>query len=569
SVNGIYETTYDVSPMPSYLISNRPELVPLPHLKGEGKIIDVVKNRNYSNPKQHIVYRFGSNGHEGWEAGTNHMGNFLSRSSQSRIILSGNLKRYTIQSSTTTEKVLVAPHLHNSQKGLVVSHMNLTLTSVSTAQGSSESISNPREVGSLVYEYGHDARTGKMTKGSKESSSSSSSESDSSESKENKIMQVMLSANKGKKGSSEKWMEGSSSSSSSEGSSISSSEEYLPSHPESINHAPIHEFLLEGMLSWGSQKINLAQEMKRVAREVGQWIQRPGDVPDENILANFRILSRLVGRASSEELNQATQALYSAQPPYEQIKENRGESNKYNAWVAFRDAVAEAGTGPALVTIRQWVESEKVKGEEAAELIAALPYTARYPNKEYMDYFFDFIKTDKVKNKQNLNSSALIAFSSLVRKSQVDTKVSHNRYSLHLSEGKPEHSQAVEQQYIPYMEKQLQQAIKNGDSIKIQQYIRAIGNTAHPKIMAVFEPYLEGKQQISNFQRLTIIASFDELTRTNPKLARNVLYRIYQNTAEAPEIRVAAVMQIMKTNPPAQMLQRMAEFTNYDHSHQV
>lgn len=66
-----------------------------------------------------------------------------------------------------------------------------------------------------------------------------------------------------------------------------------------------------------------------------------------------------------------------------------------------------------------------------------------------------------------------------------------------------------------------------------------------------------------------MIVSLHEMASVNPKLVRPVMYEIYQNIAEKPELRIASVMQIMKTNPPAQLLQRMAEFTNYETSKQV
>lgn len=56
--------------------------------------------------------------------------------------------------------------------------------------------------------------------------------------------------------------------------------------------------------------------------------------------------------------------------------------------VAFRDAVAQAGTGPALLTLKEMIESKKVKSEEAAQLISILPNSARFPNSEYMNNFF-------------------------------------------------------------------------------------------------------------------------------------------------------------------------------------
>lgn len=180
------------------------------------------------------------------------------------------------------------------------------------------------------------------------------------------------------------------------------------------------------------------------------------------------------------------------------------------------------------------------------------------------------MRSQEVQNQRSLNTSAIVSFADLVRQSQVDEETSRNRYSIHLSGGKSQqHGRVVREKYIPYLQSQLQKAISQGDSIKIQVYIRALGNTAHPQILAVFEPYLEGKKQVSNFQRLAMVASLDEMTSVHPNTARSVLYRIYQNQGDSAEIRVAAVMQLMKTNPPAQMLQRMAEQTNYDHSKQV
>lgn len=179
------------------------------------------------------------------------------------------------------------------------------------------------------------------------------------------------------------------------------------------------------------------------------------------------------------------------------------------------------------------------------------------------------VKSGIVQQQKFLNTSAIMSFTDLVRRSQVNREAARNRYPVDVSSSSSEHWKVVGNNYIPYLESQLKKAVSLGDSIKIQVYIQALGNTAHPKILAVYEPYLEGKSKISNFQRLTIIASLTEMTRVHPNEVRSVLYRIYQNQGDASEIRVAAVMQLMRTNPSAQMLQRMAEQTNYDHSKQV
>jgi len=59
------------------------------------------------------------------------------------------------------------------------------------------------------------------------------------------------------------------------------------------------------------------------------------------------------------------------------------------------------------------------------------------------------------------------------------------------------------------------------------------------------------------------------LVHNYPKLARSVLYKVYENVGECHEVRCAAVFQLIRTAPPAAMLQRMAEFTHHDPSRHV
>jgi Lipoprotein amino terminal region len=175
-----------------------------------------------------------------------------------------------------------------------------------------------------------------------------------------------------------------------------------------------------------------------------------------------------------------------------------------------------------------------------------------------------------VRDQRFLNVTAIQAFADLARKAQVNNVTAHNRFPVHaFGRLSSVNLPALTDEYLPYMAQKLKNAVREADSHKIQVYIRALGNLGHPKILSVFEPYLEGKVAMSDFQRLLMVISLDKLVRVYPVTARKVLFNIYQNTGEAHELRCAAVFQLMKANPPAYMLQRMAEFTNYDLSTQV
>jgi len=66
-----------------------------------------------------------------------------------------------------------------------------------------------------------------------------------------------------------------------------------------------------------------------------------------------------------------------------------------------------------------------------------------------------------------------------------------------------------------------------------------------------------------------MVISLSNIRQVQPSLARAVLYRLYKNKAETPEIRSAAVYLLMKTNPQSNMLQRLAESVKDEHSKQV
>lgn len=176
----------------------------------------------------------------------------------------------------------------------------------------------------------------------------------------------------------------------------------------------------------------------------------------------------------------------------------------------------------------------------------------------------------EVTSDEFLNSTAIITFAELVRYSQMNHDTVQHRHSSNcFGHPSPKHNPAIFRDYIPYMADELKRSIDNNEFAKSHVFIRALGNVAHPRILTIFEPYLEGEINASTFQRLLMVFSLNNLASLRPRLARGVFYRIYQNTAEAHQLRSAAVAFLMTTNPPASMLQRMAEFTNYDHSRSV
>jgi hypothetical protein len=152
----------------------------------------------------------------------------------------------------------------------------------------------------------------------------------------------------------------------------------------------------------------------------------------------------------------------------------------------------------------------------------------------------------------------------------VENETAHNNYPVHIfGRPVPKRFPSLTEEYIPHIEQSLKRAIREADSEKIQVYIRALGNTGHPSILPIFEPYLEGQKNVSKFQRLLMVSALDNVANLYPQIARPALYNLYQNTGESHKVRCIAVALLMQTNPPLVMLQRMAEFTNIDPHQEV
>ncbi|CAG9759825.1 unnamed protein product [Ceutorhynchus assimilis] len=548
TITGESETLYDIHPLPEYLLQSKPWLAPQQDLRGNGDVFEVIKTKNFTNSEERPSYHYGFGQAEESEPTSNNMGQFLIRESSSRAILTGKLSRFVIQNSFTVNKIMVNPTLENEQMGSVVSMVNVTLRKVETQRKQPEELSNPIEIGDLVYTYEkpkNNQAHPKLQKQWQEDDSSSE------ESNEGAWRRFRRSASQLIKKQSDE----------------SSSEEELQQQPKpQMSKAPESPLLPFTMGYHGksikqNRDFDLKQNVEKLVKEMSEEVQEPEKILKESTLNKYTMLCNLVRLMDKEEIESVAQKMYT----------QKQQEDERQAWEIYRDAVAEAGTGPAFSTIQQWIQTKKIQKREAAEVVMSMAQAVRVPTEEYMREFFELVKNHQVKEQQALNESSILAYTNLVHKVYINRNESHNQYPVHAfgSFFTKEGREFVKQTVIPHFAEKLEEAISNADARKIHVYTKALGNIGHKQILEVFEPYLEGDKQCSQFQRFWMVVSLERLVSNEPELSRSVLYKIYQNTAETPEIRVAAVLLIMSTNPPVEMLQRMAQSTNFDRQVQV
>jgi hypothetical protein len=330
-----------------------------------------------------------------------------------------------------------------------------------------------------------------------------------------------------------------------------------------INEAPASP-LLPFTVAHGGQAIkkqqNIVETVRKLADQVGGEFQDPNEILRQHTVGKFVTLVSLVRTMDHEEVKKVAAQLYPASP---------GQSSP--AWVAYRDAVAQSGTSPALLNIKEWIKSGKVSGREAAEVIASTANAPRAPTEEHMKEFFEIIKDEDILSKPYVNESAILSYTDLAYTVHSNAEASHGKFPVYSfgSFNTQRGQDFVRKTVIPHLTRKLHEAISKADTRKIHVYIRALGNVGQQYILEAFEPYLEGTKKASHFQRVLMVTALDRLVESNPTVGRSVLYKIYRNPSEAEPVRVAAVFQLMRTNPPADMLQRMASYTNVDSSNYV
>ncbi|XP_011136990.1 vitellogenin-like [Harpegnathos saltator] len=560
SVSGHCNTSYNIQPMAKSQLELHP-LVRIPALKDE-MYWDVMKTRNYRDCLSMPMYQFSivkNMDHDIHER-------YLKRSTQVNMVISRDKDDLTtIRSSVMKGTIDVRPKLNDFANSNILTKMKLTLTKLEPMTEMKDPPLNLVPAGNLLYVHHlmHDHQLDKTRiepkvdyletdpKSDKSHESSSSEKASSSNFLRRSIHQKLNRFGNNF---------------------MSNTEFHDREYGYFISKAEMHESMnnvLPSILGLnkndGSKMLDPAEMMKQVVilvNEMVSEVQSSDEVLRQHTLEKFMMLTSLLRHLNEKELATVENDLSPKILPQK-------SKEPLLRWKIWRDAVVQAGTGPAFLTIRGWILEKKVRDFEAAQLLSRLPRVVHMPTAEYIKAFFELLKEPSVKNEFLLNTTAPYAFAELVRYVMVwDQKFFYpvRTFGMFVNN---EEKKALTDVYIPYLAQELMDAQQKHHNSKILTYIIALGNIGHPAIVPVLEPYLEGKLKITSFQRMTIVASLRKLMEHQPDVVRPIVYRIYQNDKEHQEVRIAAVQLLMMSHPPLDMLKRMAERTHYEPNGEV
>lgn len=544
TITGNTETYYKINRMPEQMVIHEPSGERLMEEKRDGEVYEVVKQKNYTNSVELPSYFYGFADLDQGLPATNRMGTFLTRNSFSRTIFTGKPSRFTIQKAFTVSEILVNPTLTDKERGSVYSMVNITLEKMEQQREKIQEVPNPLHLNSLVYSYGNPYHHSNQASGRISSESVDKHQMPKYQIDKNLLSRLRRSLE--------------------QSDILPGSEESYKHNNQELHEAPESPLLryTEGYQGQSiKQKIDVVQKVKELVQEIAKEFQHPTENLEKETLTKFTILTALLRVMNANEMKVVGAEFHGS----------ARSGQEGDAWKVYRDAVSECGTGPAFLTIQEWIQLEKIQGFEAGYVVATMTRAARQPSVHYIKTYFELIKNQKILSEWPLNDTAILSFSQLVRQVYVDKRHSASQYPVKSFRNfrNEEGLQLLKEAVIPYFTEQLHRAISQAQTHKIHVYIRALGNIGSPQILTAFEPYFEGHKQASQFQRLLMVLALDRLAETYPEQARSALMRLYQNNGDSQKVRVAAVYQIIRTKPSAELLQYMASYTNIDKDEHV
>ncbi|XP_049954906.1 vitellogenin-1-like [Schistocerca serialis cubense] len=536
TVTGDCMTQYARTPIPRYLLQSE-QKIDLPEIiDGKAKLIDVTKELNNSRCRDDRLYYFGLDE----KPFNSSSAPSLAHSSNSRAIVANmSQNNYLLGYAESTEKIVVSPFFYNQQKGMIASTVRAVLTEHFRLRKVVQAPTPECRTGGLLYNHvdSSEGRVHLTESGSVEDREQQSDEA--LESSESAAASYEAPRRYRR--------------------AVSPYQQHLPE--PGLKKPPHHPYealfvAVGGKSVLYDRQVNASRVAISLARDIGEALYNPILIAPKEALSKFPLLISLLRVFDEISLKRITEKLYSEQSP-------ENPSSEY-AWRAYYMALAQAGTGPALLNLIEIIDEDMISGRAAAEAFAYIPKAARTPIPGYVKQVFKFATGD-ASDKYPLNITAILAATELIHLAQV-SNVSNSRYPKDnyedlLGEYNPE--------YVKQLEDKLRRAVEDAYSPNIQLYIRALGNIGHPDIVKVFKPYLEGRRPVSTFQRFMMVMSLDKLAEAYPEIAQNIFLQLFQNTGETHEIRCASALLLVATNPPASVLQELAHFSNLDHNTQV
>jgi len=235
----------------------------------------------------------------------------------------------------------------------------------------------------------------------------------------------------------------------------------------------------------------------------------------------------------------------------------------------FVDSVVGCGSNPAIMFLKEMIETEQIKGARAVWAIGGMGYYAKTPTRELLHEMINLIKSSPVQASKTMKQTAFLTVADLLSAACDSPFYKEKRFPVnYLGDFCNSHDSVLVNEFLPLISQEL--SATEGKTGEHMAVLTAIGSLGVPEVLAILAPHIKGNENGDDTaERTRAIYSLHRVMYSHPEKVMSWIVPIADNVAERPEVRMAAISLLFTVNAPMVMWQKIATRTWYETSTQV
>lgn len=322
-----------------------------------------------------------------------------------------------------------------------------------------------------------------------------------------------------------------------------------------VNHdgTPAQPNLVDAYINSPLPVSALHKNIIAALRTVAKDLKETPDSEKDN-LERLAIIGRVLPMFSLDELKSLWQEV---------------KTLDYPTMTLFVDCVVQSGSNPAVMLIKELVETEQITGAKATWALAALGYFAKTPTRQLLHEFINLLKSRPVQASTEMKQTTLAAIADLLNSVCGSRFLAAKKYPVSIMGDFCDHKDPVViDEFLPWLVRELESSQSTTDRIVT---LAAFGSLGVDEIVPVLLPIIRGTpgKFDDTAERVRAILSLHRVAFVVPEKIHPILVNLASNTAERAEVRMAAMSLLFMSNAPQSIWQKFASSTWFEPNRQV
>ena len=283
---------------------------------------------------------------------------------------------------------------------------------------------------------------------------------------------------------------------------------------------------------------------------------------ERDVAAMSVAITRALGQLSYDELREVKQTLRS------QYGDKKWKSTLEKV---FFDMVAMAGSNPCMKLVLDQVQSGEIN-EDAASwswILSSALRNVKTPTSELLEKLVETLKTEAIQRNRVNRAAYAMGLTELVHKACISSSSMQNEFAYKIyGQMCNKEMSVIKDNLVPYLAEKLQESSRS-DTSSIITWVQALGNIGLKESSEELIKVAEGRIYANAYPRSAAIYTLIRPALVNPSVYRPVFNSIVENSAESPEVRIAAITALTYSYPSTADLQKLAIRTWFEPSRQV